>query len=365
MNKKTPLYDSHVKAGAKMISFFGWDMPLHYGSQIDEHHCIRQSVGVFDVSHMVTIDILGPGARDYLRYVLANDVDKLKGLGKSLYSCILNHHGGIIDDCLVYFLEVNHYRMVVNAANGYADLTWLNAQTEGFSVGLHQRNDLAILAIQGPEAIEKTKQVLNPCRMDAVATLQRFECVLVDEWLIARTGYTGEDGFEIILPHKDSIALWKALMKKGVKPCGLGARDTLRLEAGLNLHGQDMDVNTTPLVANLAWTVAWEPRDRLFIGRASLELQKSQGVKQQLVGLVLQAPGVLRQHQKVALAGGQEGEITSGSFSPTLHCAIAFARIPATEATKCEVLIRQKRLPAKIVKPPFVKNGKKNGQYEE
>lgn len=356
MNKKTPLYDVHVKAGAKMVNFCGWDMPLHYGSQINEHQMVRQYSGVFDVSHMVTVDILGPGTRDYLRHLLANDVDKLPGRGKSLYSCMLNHHGGIVDDCLVYFLDVNHYRMVVNAANGITDLAWLNQQAEGFSIGLHQRSDLAMLAIQGPKAIEKVKQVLTPSQMDAAATLQHFECVLIDDWFIARTGYTGEDGFEMIVPSQDVVSLWQALIAKNISPCGLGARDTLRLEAGLNLYGNDMNANTTPLVSNLSWTVAWQPQDRLFVGRASLELQKSQGIKQQLVGLILQVPGILRRHQKVFVEEGGEGEVTSGGFSPTLKCSIALARVPITSATHCEVLIRNKRLPVKIIKPPFVKH---------
>lgn len=362
MAKKTPLYDVHVKTGAKMVSFCGWAMPLHYGSQINEHHAVRKQAGVFDVSHMSAVDILGPGVREYLRHLLANDVDKLTGRGKSLYSCMLNHHGGVIDDCIVYFLNVNHYRIVLNAANAETDLTWMNQQAEGFGIGLQQRSDLAILAVQGPKAIEKTKEVLPAHQMDAASTLQRFECVLSDGWFIARTGYTGEDGFEIIVPNNKVERLWDALVGNGVVPCGLGARDTLRLEAGLNLHGNDMNASTTPLVSNLAWTVAWKPEDRLFIGRPALELQKSQGIKQQLVGLVLQAPGILRHAQKVFVNDSNEpnGEVTSGGFSPTLDASIALARIPLTEDKQCDVLIRNKRLPAHIIKPPFVKNGQKN-----
>lgn len=358
MLKRTPLYAQHQAAGAKLVDFAGWEMPLHYGSQLQEHNYVRQSAGMFDVSHMTVVDILGPGARDYLRALLANDVDKLQHRGKALYTCMLNEHGGVVDDLIVYFLDVHFYRLVLNAATHDKVIAWLNKHNNGFSVGIQQRQDLSIIAVQGPQAIEKTLPTFPPALMDTASTLQNFECVEHDNYLIARTGYTGEEGFEIILPAAHAVKLWDKLLHAGVHPCGLGARDTLRLEAGLNLYGADMDESTTPLESNLSWTVALQPADRLFVGRTALELQKSQGLAKRLVGLVLQTKGVLRTHQKVKVEGVGEGITTSGSFSPTLGVGIALARIPAGNATECLVEIRGEWLPAKIIKPPFVKQGK-------
>lgn len=359
MSKHTPLYEQHVRLGAKIIDFGGWDMPLHYGSQLDEHHKVREDAGVFDVSHMNVVDVLGAGARDYLRHLLANDVDKLSSRGKALYGCMLNHNGGVIDDLIVYFLDVNYYRIVINAATREKDLAWMNQHTSGFSVGLHERNDLAMIAVQGPKAIEKVKPILSPGLLDIGSTLQPFECGEHDGWLIARTGYTGEDGFEFILPGRVAVNFWKKIINQKIAPCGLGARDTLRLEAGLNLYGLDMDETTSPLVSNLGWTVAWEPQDRLFIGRPALEVEKQEGITKRLVGLVLEEKGILRSHQKVIVEGVGEGEVTSGSFSPTLGCSIALARIPKEEGQSYFVEIRGKRFPVKVVKPVFVRNGKK------
>lgn len=359
MTKHTILYEQHQQAGARLVDFAGWEMPLHYGSQLQEHHYVRQDAGMFDVSHMAVIDILGTGARDFLRYVLANDIDKLAHRGKALYSCMLNDDGGIIDDLIVYFLDVHYYRLVVNAATREKDLAWLNQQAHGFSIGIQERSDLAIIAVQGPNAHAKTLSVLPPHIMDGASTLGSFECIEIDNYLIARTGYTGEDGFEIILPAKKAVSLWQHLLAAGVHPCGLGARDTLRLEAGLNLYGTDMDENTTPLESNLGWTVAWQPDDRLFIGRAALELQKHHGIQRKLVGLVLTGKGVLRSHQVVKLAEDGEGITTSGSFSPILAQGIALARIPTTTATQCQVQVREQWLPANIIKPPFVRKGEK------
>ncbi len=359
MTKKTPLYDQHVALGATMVDFSGWDMPVRYGSQIEEHHQVRQDAGVFDVSHMLAVDVLGAGARDYLRHLLANDVDKMKSRGKAMYTCMLNQDGGIIDDLIVYFIDVHHYRIVLNAGNRESDLAWMNSCANGFSVGLQAREDLAIIALQGPKARERAAEVFNAEQLSAVSELKPFECVDIGHWFVARTGYTGEDGYEIIVPADEVVQLWQALLEAGVKPCGLGARDTLRLEAGLNLYGTDMDESVSPLQSNLAWTVAWEPTERLFIGRAALELQKQRGITRRLVGLVLESKGVLRGHQKVIVEGVGEGEITSGSFSPTLNCSIALARVPKEIGESCFVEIRGKQLPAKVVKPPFVKKGQK------
>lgn len=359
MHKKTPLYKKHLKAHAKMVDFAGWEMPIHYGSQIEEHHAVRQDAGMFDVSHMTIVDVLGAGARDYLRYLLANDVDKIKSRGKALYSCMLNHHGGVVDDVIVYFIDVHFYRIVLNAATREKDLAWMNRQANGFSVGLHERSELAMLAVQGPNAREKVHQILHPARLDAVSTLGTFDCIETEGWFIARTGYTGEDGYELIVPTSDIAKLWDHLLTQGIRPCGLGARDTLRLEAGLNLYGAEMDDTTSPLVSNLAWTIVWEPEDRLFIGRGALELEKREGINQRLVGLLLESGGVLRSHQKVIIEGIGVGETTSGSYSPTLGCSIALARVPKETGKHCFVEIRGKQLPVIVGKPSFVRHGKK------
>ena len=353
--KKTPLYESHLAAGAKMVDFAGWQMPIHYGSQIEEHHTVRQSAGMFDVSHMGVVDLHGARARDLLRYLMANDVAKLADEGTALYSCMLNEQGGVIDDLIIYYLDTTWYRVVVNAGTRAKDIAWITKHASSFDVKVEDRTDLAMIAVQGPEARDKVHQVLGARTADVVG-LPRFTATETADLFVARTGYTGEDGYEIIVPTEQAEDLWHQLLDVGVKPCGLGSRDTLRLEAGMNLYGQDMDEKISPLEAGLAWTVAMEPSDRDFIGRSVLEQQKSDGLRQRLVGLVLEGKGVLRAHQKVVV-NGSEGEITSGSFSPTLGKAIALARVPGGEADSCEVDIRGKLLAARIVKPPFVRNG--------
>lgn len=275
MIAKTPLYSSHLALAAKMVDFHGWEMPLHYGSQLEEHHFVRRSAGMFDVSHMTVIDILGVGGRQFLRKLLTNDVDLLEHTGRALYSCMCNEVGGIIDDLIVYQRASDNYRLVLNSATRNRDLAWIRSKSEGFSVGLQERNEFAMLAVQGPEAIAKTMSVLEPAQIDAVSTLTNFECVDVDQWFFARTGYTGEDGLEIILPQEEITKLWFSLLEAGVKPCGLAARDTLRLEAGMLLYGQDMDESTTPLESGLEWTVKWQPEDRDFIGMGALLSQKT------------------------------------------------------------------------------------------
>lgn len=361
MGKRTILYDTHVAMGAKMVDFAGFDMPLHYGSQLEEHHQVRQHAGIFDVSHMVVVDVLGAGARDYLRHLLANDIDKMTHRGSALYSCMLNEQGGVIDDLIVYFIEEQHYRIVLNAGSAQKDLAWMESHVEHFALGLHRRDDLAIIAAQGPQTQALLTSLNDPFITDTVHTIGRFECAYSDNLFIARTGYTGEDGFEIIVPNNEAIALWQRLCAAGFKPCGLGARDTLRLEAGYNLYGQDMDETTSPLCSNLAWTVALQPEDRLFIGKNALLAEKQQGVQQKMVGLVLLDKGVLRSHQRVLLADGKEGITTSGSFAPTLGQSIALARIPKGDYEQCEVIIRDKAYKAQIVKPPFIPfNSSKN-----
>ena len=358
MSQKTVLYDKHVEYGAKIVDFAGWEMPVNYGSQIDEHHQVRRDAGMFDVSHMTVVDLTGKDVKPFLQHLLANDVARLKDQGKALYSCMLNHNGGVIDDLIVYYMRDDWYRMVVNAATRDKDLAWIDEQSVGYEVEINERTDLAMIAVQGPHAREKAIEALPVDVVEAVSGLDRFFGCDCGEWFVGRTGYTGEDGFEIMLPDTEAPAFWDGLAEAGVKPCGLGARDTLRLEAGMNLYGSDMTETTSPLISGLGWTIAWEPEDRDFIGRASLQKQRDKGVTQKLVGLVLEDKGILRGHQKVVVEGAGEGETTSGTFSPTLKQSIALARVPKETGDHCQVEIRGKLLNARVVKPVFVRDGK-------
>lgn len=358
MGKRTPLYEEHLSANAKMVDFGGWDMPINYGSQIEEHHQVRKDAGMFDVSHMTIVDLTGDRVKPFLQYLLANNVDRLKDSGKALYTCMLNENGGVIDDLIVYYLKDDFYRMVVNAATRDKDLAWIEKQAQAFGVTVNVRDDLAMIAVQGPNARDKAHQVLGNDAANKLGDMKPFFMRELGEISVARTGYTGEDGYEIMLPADQAPGFWQKLVEAGVKPTGLGARDTLRLEAGMNLYGHDMDENTTPLESGLAWTVAWEPEDRDFIGRDAITRQKTDGVKHKLVGLVLEDRGVLRDHQKVIVDGEEAGEITSGSFSPTLGKSIAFARVPSSVDSQCQVEVRGKHLNARVVKMPFVRNGK-------
>jgi aminomethyltransferase len=356
MGLKTPLYQTHLDAAARMVDFGGWDMPVHYGSQIEEHHAVRRDAGVFDVSHMLIADVHGAQARDYLRYLLANDVAKLKAPGKALYSCMLNEQGGVVDDLIVYRNDDTHYRVVVNAGTRDKDVAWLLRHVPGFDVEVRPRTDLAMLAIQGPAARTKVAPLLGE-HAAAALELTAFFGRQLGEFFVARTGYTGEDGWEVMLPATNVAAFWSALRSAGIAACGLGARDTLRLEAGMNLYGNDMDEQRTPLESGLTWTVAFEPAERNFVGRAALEAQRAAGVTHKLIGVVLEDRGVLRSHQRVVIDGVGEGELTSGTFSPTLQRSIGFARVPAATAERVAIDIRGKLLAARVVKYPFVRNG--------
>lgn len=353
--KQTPLHPAHLAAGARMVDFSGWEMPIHYGSQLEEHHQVRTAAGMFDVSHMTVVDLDGPATRPYLEKLLANDVGKLQSPGKALYSCMLNDQGGVLDDLITYFLGEERFRMVVNAATRDKDLDWLRRQAAPFGVAVTERDDLAMLAVQGPQARERALAVLPRPLSDDAARLGPFFACTAGDWFVARTGYTGEDGFEITLPASEAVPLWDSLRIAGIDPCGLGARDTLRLEAGMNLYGQDMDETVSPLESGLGWTVAMQD-ERDFIGRPALEVQRAAGVKRRFVGLVLEDRGMLRAGQTVVTAAGP-GVTTSGGFSPTLERAIALARIPAGDAAGCTVEVRGRALRARIVRPPFVRNG--------
>jgi len=384
MPLRTPLYESHLAAGAKIVDFAGWEMPIHYGSQVEEHHVVRRDAGMFDVSHMCALDLAGLDATRWLRHLLANDVAKLTMPGKALYSCMLDETGGVIDDLIVYFFTPERYRIVVNAGTAAKDIAWMRAQLKDFNAELKVRrkgNDdaVAMIALQGPDAHERRRTAADAVAMIAVqgpharerfwtafpdtraATepLVVFQAAEAGDWLIARTGYTGEDGFEITVPADDAAAIWDQLLAAGIKPCGLGSRDTLRLEAGMNLYGQDMDEDISPYEAGLKWTVDLKDAARDFIGRSALEGKNARPVRNQFAGLLLLDRGVLRAHQKVFTPQGI-GETTSGSFSPTLNQSIALARLPVGVAigSEVDVEIRDKRLKARVVKPVFVRNGK-------
>ena len=353
MAQKTSLHAAHLDAGARMVDFGGWEMPINYGSQIEEHHAVRRDAGMFDVSHMTIVDLEGDRVRAFLSFLLANDVAKLQVSGKALYTCMLQEDGGVIDDLIVYFMNEGWFRLVVNAATREKDLAWIRQQAGAFDVAVTERDDLAMIAVQGPRA----RELAAPLCGDPAAALdlKPFNARMDGDWFVARTGYTGEDGFELALPATDALATWRALVAAGVRPCGLGARDTLRLEAGMNLYGQDMDESVTPLVSGLAWTVALGG-DRAFVGREALERQKSDGVPEKLTGLILEDRGVLRHGQVVQTDAG-DGEVTSGTWSPTLERAIALVRVPAGCGDEVKVEIRGKSLAARFVRPPFARNG--------
>ncbi|APC12665.1 MULTISPECIES: glycine cleavage system aminomethyltransferase GcvT [Providencia] len=360
MVKQTTLYEEHIACGAKMVDFHGWMMPLHYGSQINEHNFVRTDAGMFDVSHMTIVDLHGEGCRDFLRYLLANDINKLTEKGKALYTGMLNASGGVIDDLIVYYLEEGFYRLVVNSGTRDKDIAWIEQHAAGYAVEIRVRDDLALLAVQGPQAQQKVHSLLSDEQNKAIAGMKPFYGVQTGDLFIATTGYTGEKGYEIAMPKNQVVGFWHKLLKAGVHPAGLGARDTLRLEAGMNLYGQDMDESISPLAANMGWTVAWKPEDRQFIGREALEQLREQGTEK-LVGIVMREKGILRAGQVVRftdeLGKLQEGVITSGSFSPTLGFSIALARVPNGIQDKAIVEIRHREMPVEVVKPGFVREG--------
>ncbi|HEU4592690.1 MAG TPA: glycine cleavage system aminomethyltransferase GcvT [Steroidobacteraceae bacterium] len=361
MGRRTPIYDLHVQLGARMVDFGGWDMPVNYGSQIEEHHAVRRDAGIFDVSHMCVIDARGARVREFLSKLVANDVAKLSTPGKALYSCMLNEQGGVIDDLIIYFLDETFFRIVVNAGTRDKDLAWMRKVAPPFGVELTERTDLAMVAVQGPNARAKVAELLPEEHRAAALAIEvfvgrPFAMKGGGDWFVARTGYTGEDGFEIMLPANEAADLWRELNALGVKSAGLGARDTLRLEAAMNLYGNDMDESQNPLESGLAWTVSFENPARDFIGRKALETLKAVGLEKKLVALVLDDRGVLRGHQKVITPAG-EGEITSGTFSPTMEKSIALARVPRGTGSAVQVDVRGKLLNARVVKAPFVRKG--------
>ena len=357
MTSKTVLHAKHLEASAKMVDFHGWEMPINYGSQIEEHHAVRTDAGMFDVSHMTIVDVKGADAKAFLRKLVANDVAKLEVPGKALYTGMLNEEGGVIDDLIIYFFSDTEYRLVVNSATREKDLAHIAKVAADFAVEITERPEFAMIAVQGPNAKEKTAKVLDDAQNAAVEGMKPFFGVQAGNLFIATTGYTGEAGYEIVVHNDDAADLWQKLLDAGVAPAGLGARDTLRLEAGMNLYGSDMDETVSPLAANMAWTIAWEPEDRDFIGREAVAKQRAEKSTHKLVGLVLESKGVLRGGSKVIVEGG-EGIITSGTFSPTLGFSVALARVPRSTGETAQVEMRKKLVDVKVVKPCFVRNGK-------
>ncbi len=354
MGLKTPMYEQHVTAGARIVDFGGWDMPVHYGSQIEEHHKVRQDAGMFDVSHMTVIDIKGSESQAFLTRLLANDIRKLTLSGKALYSAMLNEKGGVLDDLIVYDNN-GDYLMVVNCGTREKDLAWISQQAEAFDCSITERPELAIIAVQGQNAMAAVDKVVGNETRSVIKSLKIFQGGYSSTWFIARTGYTGEKGLEIILPAEEARQFWEDLANNGVRPIGLGARDTLRLEAGMNLYGNDMDESVSPLESNMGSTVVLE--DHEFIGKSALLKKLDKGIREQLVGLVMTERGILRAHYPVFCNGQQVGEITSGAFSPTLRHSIALARISVATG-ELTVGIRKKQFAVQRVTPPFVRNGK-------
>ncbi|WP_041641002.1 glycine cleavage system aminomethyltransferase GcvT [Magnetococcus marinus] len=358
MSQQTPLYPYHVEAGAKMVDFAGWMMPVSYGSQLQEHHQVRQHVGMFDVCHMGHVQVSGPQATAYLQFLLCNDVAKLREAGQAIYTGMLNSSGGVIDDLIVYRDDEQHYHVVVNAANREGDVQWMQDRAQDFEgVTVTLDPQLGMIAVQGPEAQQRVAELFAGVELEALKT---FRSIIIEGGRIARTGYTGEDGFELIFPAQTIITLWTRLQAMQVPPIGLGARDTLRLEAGLNLYGSDMDHKIDPLACGMGWTVAWEPTTRMFLGRDYLELlRESGGSSQQRVGLILTDKGVLRAGQPVLFHGRPSGHVTSGTWSPTLEQGIAMARVDASIeiGQMVDVVIRNRSMPARVVGLPFVRHG--------
>ncbi|MBF0368203.1 MAG: glycine cleavage system aminomethyltransferase GcvT [Magnetococcales bacterium] len=367
---KTQLHDQHVALGGRMVDFSGWRMPLHYGSQIKEHHEVRNHCGVFDVSHMGVLDIEGMGAVGLLERIFAGSMREF-GHGAARYGLLLNERGGVVDDVILYRLGHQHFRMVVNAGTREKDISWigraaeeLTSQTGEGWVTVRERQDLAMLAVQGPKAWSKLAGFLT----EEIMELPPFSAITLEddlldrygEGMLARTGYTGEDGFEVMLSTTLVGRLWDDLLEAGATPCGLGARDTLRLEAGFNLYGADMDEETNPFESGLAWTLSWKPKKRKFMGRSALEPFREDPPEMKRVGLILEGRGVLRNHQKLFVGEELVGEITSGGYSPTLEAGIALARVQRQikQGQKLEVEMRGRRQPVEVVRPPFVRFGK-------
>jgi aminomethyltransferase len=356
--KKTSLYETHVRLGARIIDFGGWMMPVQYSGVIEEHNAVRNEAGLFDVSHMGEFDVAGPKAEEYLNRLVTNDVSKMAD-GQCQYTPMCYENGTIVDDLIIYRYDTRHYMLVVNAGNIGKDWEWAQKSlTDGVKLR-NDSDDTADLALQGPKA----ESILQKLTAYDLKSLRKFRFAKMKvsgaDALVSRTGYTGEDGFEIYVKSKDAAKIWDALMKAGegtIKPVGLGARDTLRLESAMMLYGNDIDDTTTPLEAGIDWTVKLDKKG--FTGKAALEKQRKDGLKKRLVGFKMAESGIARHGYEAQVAGKKAGHVTSGTFSPTLKAAIGLAYLPpehAKEGSEFDVMIRDKPAKARVVATPFIR----------
>ncbi len=360
--QQTALYDCHKEAGAKFVEFAGWQMPVQYLGVMDEHRAVRSAAGLFDVSHMGELRVSGPDAETFLQQLTPNDVSKLKP-GRAHYSALLNERGTYLDDILVYRLDEADFLVVVNAANVAKDFDWVRGHVSGDVTVENVSEQWALLALQGPAAVDILRQ-LTDLDLDAIR-YYRFAQGSVDgvEGIVSRTGYTGEDGFELYLPPDGSAQVWRALMAAGethgLVPAGLGARDTLRLEAAMALYGHEIDDSTTPWDAALDWTVKLAKGD--FIGRQALVEQRDSGVRRKLVGFEVEGRGIAREGHAVLRGEQPVGQVTSGTFSPSFEKALGLAYVPvemAEPGSELTLQVRSRRLPARVVETPFYRRAK-------
>jgi len=356
MALRTPLHDTHVRAGARMVEFAGWDMPVQYAGILEEHETVRTRVGLFDVSHMGEVVFRGPKAFAAVQRLFTNDLTKVVD-GQAQYGCLCREDGGIVDDVIVYRRAEDDLLVCVNAANRQKDFDWLASNSPGVDVK-NESDDWGQIAVQGPLAAQLLQRITN-VNLSAVKTYRFANGEVAGlPCIVARTGYTGEDGFELFCASKDAARLWDALMETGahekVAPAGLGARDSLRLEMAYRLYGSDMDDHTTPLEAGLGWVVKLDKGE--FVGRAALARQKEQGLQKKLVGFVMTDAGIARHGYPVLHEGRKVGEVTSGTRSPSLKVPVGLAYVPpalAAEGSTFAVEIRGKAAAAKVTKTPF------------
>ena len=350
---KTALNNAHIELGAKMVNFSHWEMPISYTSLIEEHHAVRNTAGIFDVSHMSVFDFKGGDQVAFFEKIFANDIKKICNDDKAIYGALLNEEGGILDDLIIYHAN-EKFRLVSNCSTREQNRQWYEKHAVEFGVEVVERSDMGILAIQGPDALSKILSIdgINP----QVNNLQSFGCMFDGDKLYARTGYTGEDGLEIIVPSEDINQFWDQALKLGCTPIGLGARDTLRLEAGLNLYGNDMTIENHPYESNLGWTIDMTDENRQFIGKQAL-LSIDQSKSQKIVGIILRDKGVLRSGYEVIHNEGK-GVVLSGSYSPTLQSSIGLARVDQGYKKDGKVMIRNKMLNIDFVSPRFIERGK-------
>ena len=350
---KTPLNKSHIELGAKMVNFSNWEMPISYSSLIEEHNAVRNTVGIFDVSHMSVFDFDGDNQVAFFEKIFANDIKKIYKDNKAIYGALLNEEGGILDDLIIYHAN-NKFRLVSNCSTREQNRQWFEKHAVEFGVKVLERSDMGILAIQGPDALNKILEIKEIDNQ--VNTLQSFGCMFEGDKLYARTGYTGEDGLELIVPTKDINHLWDQALELGCTPIGLGARDTLRLEAGLNLYGNDMTINNHPYESNMGWTIDMSDENREFIGKDAI-LSIDQSKSQKIVGIILQDKGILRSGYEITHEQGK-GVVLSGSYSPTLQSSIGLARVDQGYKENGKVMIRNKLLNIDFVSPRFLGQGK-------